>query len=64
LIHTFSGTTKDGFFRYGILARETTQDGTLWMINNLYTVNVIVSLDGHTTEKIYQFWGISNYDKG
>ena len=64
LIHTFSGTTKDGFFRYGILARETTQDGTLWMINNLYTVNVIISLDGQTTEKIHQFWGISNYDKG
>ena len=64
LIHTFSGTTKDGFFRYGILARETTQDGTLWMINNLYTVNVIVSLDGQTTEKIHQFWGISNNDKG
>jgi len=64
LIHTFSGTTKDGFFRYEILARETTQDGTLWMINNLYTVNVIVSLDGQTTEKIHQFWGISNNDKG
>ena len=64
LIHTFSGTTKDGFFRYEILARETTQDGTLWMINNLYTVNVSVSLDGQTTEKIHQFYGISNYDKG
>ena len=64
LIHTFSGTTKDGFFRYQILARETTQDGTLWMINNLYTVNVTVSLDGQTTEKIHQFYGISNYDKG
>ena len=64
LIHTFSGITKDGFFRYGILARETTQDGTLWMINNLYTVNVTVSLDGQTTEKIHQFYGISNYDKG
>jgi len=64
LIHTFSGTTKDGFFRYEILARETTQDGTLWMINNLYTVNVTVSLDGQTTEKIHQFYGISNYDKG
>ncbi len=64
LIHTFSGITKDGFFRYEILARETTQDGTLWMINNLYTVNVTVSLDNQTTEKIHQFWGISNYDKG
>jgi len=64
LIHTFSGTTKDGFFRYQILARETTQDGTLWMINNLYTVNVTVSLDGQTTEKIHQFYGTSNYDRG
>jgi hypothetical protein len=64
LIHTFSGTTIDGFFRYEILARETTQDGTLWMINNLYTVNVTVSLAGQTTEKIHQFYGISNYDKG
>ena len=64
MIHTFSGTTKDGFFRYQILARETTQDGTLWMINNLYTVNVTVSLDGQTTEKIHQFYGTSNYDRG
>ena len=64
LIHTFSCTTKDGFFRYQILARETTQDCTLWMINYLYTVNVSVSLDGQTTEKIHQFYGISNYDKG
>ena len=64
LIHTFTGITNDGFFRYEILARETTQDGTLWMISNLYTVNVSVSLDGQTTEKIHEFYGISNYDKG
>ena len=64
LIHTFTGTTKDGFFRYEILARETTQDGTLWMINNLYTVYVSVSLDGQTTEKIHEFYGTSNYDRG
>ena len=64
LIHTFTGITKDGFFRYEILARETTQDGTLWMINNLYTVSVSVSLDGQTTEKIHEFYGISNYDRG
>ena len=63
-IHTFSGTTKDGFLRYEILARETSQDGTLWMINNLYTVDVSVSLDGENTGKIHQFYGISNYDKG
>ena len=63
-IHTFSGTTKDGFLRYEILARETSQDGTLWMINNLYTVDVSVSLDGENTGKTHQFYGISNYDKG
>ena len=63
-IHTFSGTTNDGFLRYEILARETSQDGTLWMINNLYTVDVSVSLDGENTGKIHQFYGISNYDKG
>ena len=63
-IHTFSGTTKDGFLRYEILARETSQDGTLWMINNLYTVDVSVSLDEENTGKIHQFYGIGNYDKG
>ena len=63
-IHTFSGTTNDGFLRYEILARETSQDGTLWMINNLYTVDVSVSLDEENTGKIHQFYGISNYDKG
>ena len=63
-IHTFSGTTKDGFLRYEILARETSQDGTLWMINNLYTVNISVSLDDQSTGKIHQFFGGANYDKG
>ena len=63
-IHTFSGVTKDGFLRYEILARETSQEGTLWMINNLYTVDVSVSLDDQSTGKIHQFYGISNYDKG
>ncbi len=64
LIHTFSGTTNDGFLRYEILARETSQDGTLWMINNLYTVDVSVSLDGESTGKTHQFFGGANYDKG
>ena len=64
LIHTFSGTTKDGFLRYEILARETSQDGTLWMINNLYTVDVSVSLDDQSTGKIHEFFGSANYDKG
>jgi len=57
LIHTYSGSTKDGFFRYDVLARETNQDGTLWMINNLYTVDIKASLDGQTVEKQIEFYG-------
>ena len=57
LIHTFTGITNNGFLRYEILARETNQDGTLWMINNLYTVNVVASLDGQSVEKTNQFYG-------
>ncbi|MDA0756854.1 MAG: hypothetical protein O3C04_02655 [Crenarchaeota archaeon] len=64
LIHTFSGVTNDGFLRYQIFARETSQDGTLWMVNNLYTVYVFISLDGQDTEKIHEFSVTSNYDQG
>ena len=64
LIHTFSGITEDGKLRYGILARETDQDGTLWMINNLYTVYVSASLDGQTVTKAHEYYGIANYDQG
>ena len=64
LIHTFSGITEDGKLRYGILARETDQDGTLWMINNSYTVYVSATLDGQTIIKVHEFYGIANYDKG
>ena len=64
LIHTFSGITEDGKLRYGILARETDQDGTLWMINNLYTVYVSASLDGQTVTKVHEYYGVTNYDKG
>ncbi len=56
-IHTYNGLTKDGFLRYDILARETNQSGTLWMINNLYTVNIKASLDGQTVEKQLEFLG-------
>ncbi|MDC0241559.1 hypothetical protein OAK66_03905 [Candidatus Nitrosopelagicus sp.] len=69
LIHTYSGLTKNGFLRYDILARETNQDGTLWMINNLYTVNINASLDGQTIEKQIEFLGqastyaYNQYDK-
>ena len=55
LIHNYNGLTKDGFFRYDVLARETNQDGTLWMINNLYTVNIKASLDGQIVEKQIEF---------
>jgi hypothetical protein len=34
------------------------------MINNLYTVDVSVSLDGESTGKTHQFFGGANYDKG
>ena len=69
LIHNYSGLTKDGFFRYDVLARETNQDGTLWMINNLYTVNIRASLDDQTIEKQIEFLGqasayaYNQYDK-
>ena len=56
-IHTYDGLTKNGFFRYDVLASETNQDGTLWMINNLYTVNIKASLDGQTVEKQIEFLG-------
>tara|TARA_B100000029_G_scaffold400388_1_gene399309 strand:+ start:278 stop:1051 length:774 start_codon:yes stop_codon:yes gene_type:complete len=64
LIHTFSGITENTKLRYEILARETSQDGTLWMINNLYTVHITASLDGQTIEKTHQFYGIPYYDTG
>ena len=63
-IHTFSGITENGKLRYEILARETDQDGTLWMINNEYTVDVSASLDGYVVNKIHYFYGISDYDDG
>ncbi len=64
LIHIYEGLTQNGFLRYDVMAKETTQDGTLWMINNLYIVYVSVSLDGQTAEKIHEFYGIFNYDRG
>ena len=69
LIHTYSGITKNGFLRYDVMARETNQDGTLWMINNMYTVNIRASLDGQTIEKQIEFLGqvsanaYNNYEK-
>ena len=57
LIHTFNGLTKNGFLRYDVMAKETQQKGTLWMINNLYTVNIKASLDDQTVEKQIEFLG-------
>ena len=57
LIHTFNGITKNGFLRYDVMAKETEQNGTLWMISNLYTVNIKASLDNQTVEKQIEFYG-------
>ena len=57
LIHTYTGLTKNGFFTYDVMAKETNQKGTLWMIGNLYTVEITATLDNQTVEKIYQFYG-------
>jgi len=57
LIHTFNGVTENGFLRYDVMAKETDQDGTLWMINNLYTAYITASLDGQIVEKNYEFYG-------
>jgi len=63
LIHTYNDLTENGFVHYDVMAKETTKP-SLWLMNNLYTVNVTASLDGQTIEKIHQFYGISNYDRG
>ena len=58
LIDTFSDTTSgSGIIRYSIMAKETTQDTGLWIVNNLYTVNIIATLDDQTVEKNYEFLG-------
>jgi len=57
LIHTYSGLTKNGFFKYDVMAKETNQKGTLWMINNLYTVEITATLDDQIIVKNYQFYG-------
>tara|TARA_B110000014_G_scaffold185238_1_gene134133 strand:+ start:289 stop:1353 length:1065 start_codon:yes stop_codon:yes gene_type:complete len=57
LIHIYDGVTQNGFLRYDVMAKETMQSGTLWMINNLYTANIVASLDGQTVEKTYEFYG-------
>ena len=56
LIHTYSEITQNGFVRYDVMAKETS-DCCYWLINNLYTVNVVALLDGQTVEKNYEFLG-------
>ena len=58
LIHTYSGITENGLVRYDVMAKETSQDIGLWLVSNLYTVNIIASLDGQTVEKNYDFYGV------
>ena len=57
LIHTFTDLTKNGIVRYDVLAKETSQKGTLWKISNLYTVNVVATLDDQKEEQTYEFYG-------
>tara|TARA_B100000029_G_scaffold319149_1_gene311591 strand:+ start:269 stop:1348 length:1080 start_codon:yes stop_codon:yes gene_type:complete len=57
LIHTYNAFTENGLVRYDVIAKETSQDGTLWMINNLYTVNIIAFLNDQSVEKNYEFYG-------
>ena len=66
LIHSFSGVVKDGKYRYDVVAKETSQKRGLWLINNLYTVEVIATSGDNTAKKSYEFLGreSSAYDKG
>ena len=66
LIHSFSGVAKDGKYRYDVVAKETSQERGLWLINNLYTVEVIATSGDNTAKKSYEFLGreSSAYDKG
>ena len=57
LIHTYTGLTKNGFFTYDVMAKETNQKGTLWMIGNLYTVEITATLDDQIVKKNYEFYG-------
>ena len=57
LIHTYTGLTKNGFFTYDVMAKETNQKGTLWMIGNLYTVEITATLNDQTAKKTYEFYG-------
>ena len=65
-IHSFSGVVKDGKYRYDVVAKETSQERGLWLINNLYTVEVIATSGDNTAKKNYEFLGrqSSAYDKG
>ena len=65
-IHSFSGVAKDGKYRYDVVAKETSQKRGLWLINNLYTVEVIATSGDNTAKKSYEFLGreSSAYDKG
>ena len=57
LIHTYDAFTENGLVRYDVMAKETSQDGTLWLINNLYTIKIIATLDNQSIEKNYEFYG-------
>jgi len=63
-IHTASGETGKLFYRYEVMADETTLDPSKWKISHRYTVDVTASLDGQTVSKQYQFFGTMNIPPG
>jgi len=63
-IHTASGETGKLFYRYEVMADETTLDPPYWKISHLYTVDVTASLDGQTVSKQYQFFGTMKKSPG
>ena len=61
-IHSASGLTESGKFRYDVMAKETTLDPALWKINNTYSVKIIISLGDSVIEKNVEFVGIAYYN--
>ena len=57
LIHSFSGVVKDGKYRYDVVAKETSLERGLWLISNLYTVEVIATSGENTAKKSHEFFG-------
>ena len=60
LIHSYNDVTQNGLVRYDVMAKETSQNIGLWLVNNLYSVHITATLNGQTAETTYQFYGVPN----